>query len=57
VAAAEKILTIFRLTGLVQVFELHSSFSEAVAGDQHWQAALAREGRSTGEWCREHQLL
>jgi anti-sigma B factor antagonist len=57
VTAADKILTIFRLTGLVHVFALHSSFPEAIAGDQHWQAALACEGRSTGEWCREHELL
>jgi len=57
VTAAGKILTIFRLTGLVRVFTLHSSFPEAITGDQHWQAALAREGRSTGEWCREHRLL
>ena len=57
VTAAGRILTILRLTGLVRVFTLHSSFPEAIAGDQHWQAALAREGRSTGEWCRAHQLL
>jgi len=47
VTAADRILTILRLTGLVRVFTLHSSFPEAIAGDQHWQAALAREGRST----------
>jgi len=57
VTAAGKILTIFRLTVLVRVFTLHSSFPEAIANDQRWQAALAREGRSTWEWCREHQLL
>jgi anti-sigma B factor antagonist len=57
VTAADRILTIFRLTGLVHVFALHASFLEAIAGDQHWQAALACEGRSTGEWCREHELL
>ena len=57
VTAADKILTIFRLTGLVHVFALHSSFPEAIADDERWQAALACEGRSTGEWCREHELL
>lgn len=56
VAAADKILQIFRLTGLVHVFALHSSFAEAMADDQHWRAALAREGLSTAEWCREHEL-
>jgi anti-sigma B factor antagonist len=57
VVAADKILMLFRLTGLVHVFALRSSFLEAIAGDQHWQAALAREGRSTEEWCREHELV
>jgi anti-sigma B factor antagonist len=57
VTAADRILTIFRLTGLDRVFTLRSSFPEAIAGDQHWQAALASEGRGTEEWCREHELL
>jgi anti-sigma B factor antagonist len=57
VTATDRILTIFRLTGLVHVFALHSSLPEALAGDQHWQAALAREGRSAEEWCRQHELL
>ena len=57
VTAADRIVTIFRLTGLVHVFALHSSVPEAIAGDQHWQAALACEGRSPGAWCRELELL
>ena len=62
VAGAEKILRVFRLTGLVHAFALSVSFPEAIAGDQHWQAALAREGAGPGElgieeWCREHGLL
>ena len=54
---ADKILTSFRLTGLAHVFALHPSFPRTITDDQHWQEALAREGRSTGEWCREHDLL
>jgi anti-sigma B factor antagonist len=57
VTAADKILTIFRLTGLDRVFAFYSSVPEAIAGDRHWQAALAREGRGTAEWCRDHGLL
>jgi len=56
VIADGKIMTIFRITGLDRVFALHPSFPDAIDGDQYWQAALAREGRSTAEWCREHQL-
>jgi anti-sigma B factor antagonist len=57
VAVADRILTIFRLTGLGRVFTLCPSVPDAIAGDQHWQAALAHEGRSAAEWCREHELL
>jgi anti-sigma B factor antagonist len=56
VIADGKIMTIFRITGLDRVFALHPSFPDAIDDDQHWQAALAREGRGTAEWCREHQL-
>lgn len=52
-----RIMTIFRVTGLDRVFALHPSFPDAIDDDEHWQAALAREGRSTADWCREHQLL
>jgi anti-sigma B factor antagonist len=57
VTDADRILRIFRLTGLVHVFALDASFTEAVAADQHWQAALAREDLSMDEWCRKHGLL
>jgi anti-sigma B factor antagonist len=60
VIGTDRILKLFRITGLVNAFALCTSFPEAIAGDQHWQAALAREGRSaedsTEEWCREHGL-
>jgi anti-sigma B factor antagonist len=39
-----RIMTIFRVTGLDRVFALHPSFPDAI-DDEHWQAALAREGR------------
>jgi anti-sigma B factor antagonist len=57
VTGSDKILLIFRLTGLVRVFALHASVPEAMAGDQPWQAALALAGRGTEDWCREHGLL
>ena len=57
VVADGKIITVLRITGLDRVFALHPSFPDAIDGDQHWQAALAREGRDTADWCRRHQLL
>lgn len=57
VTGTDKILRIFRITGLVRAFALHPSLTQAIAGEEHWQAALARDGRSAEEWCREHGLL
>lgn len=57
VAAADRTLRIFRLTGLVHVFALDASVPDAIAADQNWQAALAGEGLSAGEWCGRHGLL
>jgi anti-sigma B factor antagonist len=57
VTDADRIVRIFQLTGLVHVFALDASFAEAVAADQHWQAALACEDLSIDEWSRKHGLL
>ena len=62
VTGTDRILRIFQVTGLVHAFALSASFPEAIAGDRHWQAALARESawtdeRGTEEWCRKHGLL
>jgi anti-sigma B factor antagonist len=57
VTGTDRIRQLFRLTGLVRVFAVHTSIPEATAGDQHWRAALADEGLSTEEWCRKHGLL
>jgi anti-sigma B factor antagonist len=57
VTGPERVAQVFRLTGLVRVFALYASVAEAIAGDQHWQAALAREDRCAEAWCRDHGLL
>ena len=57
VTGGDKILLVFRLTGLVRVFALHASVPEALADEQAWQAALALADRSAEDWCREHGLL
>ena len=57
VASTDRILQIFRITGLSDAFALHSCVPDAITADQHWQAAVSGEGDSTGEWCRKHRLL
>jgi anti-sigma B factor antagonist len=57
VVSTEKILTIFRVTGLIRVFALHPSAQDVVGGDPAWQAAMAKDGHDAAAWCREHELL
>ena len=57
VAGTGPILQIIRMTGLGDTFAVHSCVPEAIAADQHWQAAVISEGISTGEWCHAHRLL
>jgi anti-sigma B factor antagonist len=53
---ADRILRIFRITGLANVFALHPSVQEAVSADGHWRAAIATQGCDAAEWCRTHRL-
>jgi anti-sigma B factor antagonist len=57
VASAERILQTIRLTGLSEVFPLHSCVPDAITADRHWQAAVCGESDSTEDWCRQHGLL
>ena len=56
VAGTGPILQIIRMTGLGDAFAVHSCVPEAIAADQHWQAAVIGEDVSTGDWCRAHRL-
>lgn len=56
VTSGGRILRIFQVTGLTHAFALHSSVPDAITADQHWQAAIAGKGGSTGQWCRENGL-
>ena len=58
VTGAERILRIFRVTGLDRVFVVWPSVQEAVTGDEEWRAAVSGAGGGTvEEWCRRHGLL
>lgn len=57
VAGTGPVLQVIRMTGLGNAFAVHSCVPEAIAADQHWQAAVIGEGVSTREWCLAHRLL
>ena len=57
VASAGPILQIFRITGVSDVFAVHSCVPDAITADRHWQEAVSGEGDSAAEWCRKHRLL
>ncbi|MET7478172.1 STAS domain-containing protein [Streptomyces sp. NPDC005648] len=44
VIASDRILRIFRITGLDKVFEIHASVADAVAGEAYWERIVADEG-------------
>ena len=56
VTSGGRILKLFQITGLTHAFALHSCVMDAISADQHWQVAIASEGRSAEEWCFKHEL-
>jgi len=61
VTSGGRILQLLVITGLTRAFAIHASVLDAISAEQHWQVALAGEGRSAGEcsageWCRKHEL-
>ena len=48
VASALPILQIFRITGVSDVFAVHSCVPDAITADQHWQEAVSGAGDSAG---------
>jgi anti-sigma B factor antagonist len=57
VTGAERILRIFRVTGLNRVFVVRPSVQEAITSDQDWRDAVTAAGDTVEEWCRRRGLL
>jgi anti-sigma B factor antagonist len=56
VTSGGRILKLFQITGLTHAFALHSCVMDAISADQHWQVAIAGEGRSAEEWCSKYEV-
>lgn len=56
-ANTERIIRLFRITGLDRAFTIYPSVIEAIAADEQWQAAFAAAGIDPDDWCREVGLL
>lgn len=56
VTSGGPLLQLLQITGLDRAFELRQGVLDAISADPHWQAALAGEGYSAEDWCREHDL-
>ena len=56
-ASPDRILRLFRITGLDQAFSLSPSVPAAIAAENAWQAAIASEATDPDDWCRKHSLL
>jgi anti-sigma B factor antagonist len=56
-SSPDRIMRLFRITGLDQAFSLAPSVPEAVAAEDAWRAAIATAGTDPDEWCRKHNVL
>jgi anti-sigma B factor antagonist len=56
-ASPDRIVRLFRITGLDRAFSLYPSVPEAIASEDSWQAAIASEDTDPDEWCRKNNLL
>jgi anti-sigma B factor antagonist len=56
-ASPDRILRLFRITGLDQAFSLCPSVPGAIAAEEVWQAAIAGEATDPDDWCRKHNVL
>jgi anti-sigma B factor antagonist len=56
VVSAERILRIFRITGLDHVFPPRSSIPEAVAASPHWRRTAESAAGTVEAWCLQHGL-
>jgi anti-sigma B factor antagonist len=56
VIGSDRIVRIFRITGLIAVLPPSPSVSEAIGGHPHWRHTVEGKAESVGEWCRQHGL-
>lgn len=56
VTSGGRILKLFKITGLIHVFALHSCLLDAISADEHWKETIVSEGGSAEEWCAKHEL-
>jgi len=56
VTSGGRILKLFKITGLIHAFALHSYVLDAINADPDWLAAIAGEGASAEKWCVKHEL-
>jgi anti-sigma B factor antagonist len=56
-ASPDRIVRLFRITGLDRAFSLYPSVPEAIAAEDAWQASIVGEDTDPDEWCRKNNLL
>jgi anti-sigma B factor antagonist len=56
-SSPDRIVRLFRITGLDRAFLIYSSVPEAIASQGAWQAAIAGDGTDPDEWCHKNNLL
>lgn len=57
VITSDRIIRLFRITGLVKVFTIHPTVPAAITADRQWRQTFAAQGHDAEQWCRDHGLL
>lgn len=56
VISSDRIMRIFRITGLVKIFDIHPTVLQAITADAHWRQILDAGGHDIETWCRRNGL-
>lgn len=52
----ERIVRLFRLTGLTDLFPPYATVADAIGADPHWRTAIGDEPGSVAQWCSRNKL-
>jgi anti-sigma B factor antagonist len=56
-SSPDRIVRLFRITGLDRAFSLYPSVPQAIDAQEAWKVAIASEDTDPDEWCRKYNLL
>jgi anti-sigma B factor antagonist len=56
VITTERVMRVFRITGLIKAMPPHASIADAIAAEPHWVRTVEADAGGVQEWCERHGL-